>query len=108
MSTLAIAMSSARSVPGLMGTQSLALELLRRGSTMTTRVPCSAAASGRALHRRGADAVAVAAADENDHLRIGEVVRIAGGAGGQLVGALLRQVASKKSARTRSPNPARS
>ena len=47
MSTFAIAMSSARSVPGLMGTQSLAKmpELLRRGSTMTMRVPFSAASA---------------------------------------------------------------
>ncbi len=47
MSTFAIAISSARSVPGLMGTQSLAKmpELLRRGSTMTTRVPASAASA---------------------------------------------------------------
>ena len=51
---------------------------------------------GQALHRRGTDAVAVAAADEHDHLRIGEVVRIAGGADGQLVGALLRQVARRR------------
>ncbi len=37
---------------------------------------------GQALHRRGTDAVAVAAADEHDHLRVAEVVRIAGRADG--------------------------
>ena len=88
---------NARSVPGLMDTQSVAKmpELLRRGSTMTMRVAL-VGRGGQALHRRGTDAVAVAAADEHDHLRIGEVVRIAGGADGQLVGALLRQVARRR------------
>ncbi len=47
MSTLQMPMSSARSVPGLTGTQSVAKmpALLRRGSTMTTRVPASAASA---------------------------------------------------------------
>ena len=48
---------------------------------------------GQALHGRGADAVAVAAPDEHDHLRVAEVGGEVGCADGQLVGALLRQVA---------------
>ena len=45
MSTLQSARMNARSVPGLMGTQSLEKmpELLRRGSTLTMRVPASLA-----------------------------------------------------------------
>ena len=48
-----------------------------------------------ALHGRGADAVAVAAADEHDHLRVAEVGGVVRRAHGLHVGALLRQVARR-------------